>query len=379
MADRPVRVAHVIARLNVGGPAALVTTLARRLDGDVVALVVHGRVGEGEEDWRALHAGPPRTLEVPGLGRAVRPGDDVAALARLVTVLRRVRPDVVHTHTAKAGALGRLAARAAGVPHVVHTFHGHVLHGYFGATTRRGIVATERRLARLSDRIVTVGAAVRDDLLAAGIGRPEQFVVIGPGVDPPSLPAPDLARQRLGVPLSVPVVTLLGRLTAIKRPDRAVEALRRVRDGGHEVHLLVAGDGDLADSTRKHARRELGEAVTFTGWTADVGGVLAASDVLVLTSDNEGMPVTLAEAAHAGVPVVATAVGGVGEVVVDGVTGLLVAPSAAAVADGLLRLLDDPPLRERLGRQAIGHAGQHLSTATLVDAHRQLYHEVTAL
>lgn len=377
---RRIRVVQVIARLNVGGPAALVLAVASGLDPDrYESVVLHGEVDEGEADWRDIRDGSSLVRPVAGLGRAVRAGDDARAMAVLVRELRRLRPDIVHTHTAKAGALGRTAARLATRngrrPRIVHTFHGHVLHGYFRPTVRRGIVTVERQLARGTDRIITVGSPVRDDLLAAGIGRPEQYAVVPPGVDPlPTVPASE-ARRSLGIPENRPVVAFVGRLTRIKRPDRAVRALQAIREQGIDAHLLIAGDGDLRSAVEQQAAA-LGDAVTFLGWVSDIGRVLSAADVIVLTSDNEGMPVTLVEAAHAGVPAVATDVGGVAEVVANGTTGLVVAPTAAAVGEGLAALLRDPPRRARMGDAAVRFAGDRFSTRSMVAAHTALYAEV---
>lgn len=381
MTDR-IRVVQVIARLNVGGPAALVLAVAEGLDPDrYESVVLHGEVDEGEADWRDVRGGSRLTRPVPGLGRALRAGDDARAMGALVRELRRLRPDVVHTHTAKAGALGRTAARLATRngrrPRIVHTFHGHVLHGYFRPAVRRGIVTVERQLARGTDRIVTVGTPVRDDLLAAGIGRAGQYTVIPPGIDPlPTMPAA-VARRSLGIPEGRALVVFIGRLTGIKRPDRAVRAVQDVRERGIDAHLVIAGDGDRRAQVERQAS-VLGDAVTFLGWTSDIGGVLSAADVIIVTSDNEGMPVTLVEAAHAGVPAVATDVGGVGEVVTQGVTGLVVPPHSAAVGEGLLDLLSDAALRSRMGAAAVAHAADRFSTRSLVAAHETLYDSAMA-
>lgn len=381
---RRVRVVQVIARLNVGGPAALVLAVADGLDHErFSSTVLHGAVGAGEASWaevRGATRGKGASLRpVRGLGPAVRPSDDAAALTALVKTLRRERPDIVHTHTAKAGALGRAAVRLLGPrgrrPKVVHTFHGHVLHGYFSPRVRRGVISVERQLARRTDAIVTVGATVRDDLLEAGIGRPEQYTVIPPGID--SLPIHEraAARQWVGATDGRPVVAFVGRLTGIKRPDRAIEAMRLLLARGVDAQLVIAGDGELRPEVEA-AAQPLGDRIRLLGWTADVGRVLAAADVVLLTSDNEGMPVTLAEAAHAGIPAVATRVGSVPEVVLHGETGLVVDPTPAAVADALADLLGDPDRRASMGQAAIGHAATRFTTHTLVAAHQKLYDEV---
>ena len=167
----------------------------------------------------------------------------------------------------------------------------------------------------------------------------------------------------------------MGRLTGIKRPDRAVAAVAALRASGVDAHLLIAGDGDLRAITERQAA-VLGDAVTFLGWTSEIGVVLSAADVVLLTSDNEGMPVTLVEAAHSGVPAVATDVGGVGEVVTDGVTGLVVPPTVEAVADGLAALLTDAGRRTGMGAAAEALAADRFTTPALVEAHTAVYTEV---
>ena len=208
-------VVHVIARMNVGGPAAILVELLEHLPDQSL---LTGEVEEGEADHLALRSPGTPFTRVPCLGRSPRPGDDLRALAFLTKELRRLRPDVVHTHTAKAGMLGRLAARAARVPLVVHTFHGHLLHGYFSPAVTRAVVSAERVLAHTTDRIVAVGDQVRSDLLLAHIGRPEQYVVIPPGIAVPAAPSRTAAKAALGV--TGPVVSTVGRLIQVKRPDR---------------------------------------------------------------------------------------------------------------------------------------------------------------
>jgi glycosyltransferase involved in cell wall biosynthesis len=350
------RVVHVIARMNVGGPAELLVSL---LDSLPDQTLLTGEVEAGEADHLELRSPGTPFTRVPGLGRSPRPGDDVRALAFLVRELRRRRPDVVHTHTAKAGALGRVAARAAGVPAVVHTFHGHLLHGYFSPRVTRAVVGTERLLARRTDRIIAVGEQVRDDLLAAGIGRPEQYAVIPPGVRAPTPPSRAAARSGLGLPPGAPVVGVVGRLIQVKRPDRMLAVARLLP----EVAFLVAGEGPLFDTTRQDAPPN----VVFLGWRSDVEVVYAACDAMLLTSDNEGMPVTLVEAALCGTPAVATDVGSTREVV----TGEVVAPDPGALAEALRRVLSQD-LRDEAQRSATERFG----IDRMVQAHSALYAEL---
>ena len=372
------RVVHVIARLNVGGPASQVLGVAAGLD--PAAFDVHvlaGSVGPGEEEWSELRGVDVAVTRLRGLGPAVRPGDDARAFDVLLRELQRLRPDVVHTHTAKAGALGRVAARAAGVRRVVHTYHGHLLTGYFRPAVRTAVVATERALARVTTRLVTVGARVRDDLVRARIGEHSQYRVIGPGVAPPRAPTRSAARVALGLPPDAAVVGFVGRLTRVKRPDRAIAVVRRLVAQGRDVRLLVAGAGDLEAAARRGAS-DLGERVRWLGWHGDVGSVFSASDVVLLTSDNEGMPVTLVEAAHVGTPVVATDVGSVAEVVRDGSTGLVVPADVDALTAAVATLLDDPARRAAMGAAARARAAAEFSVARMVAEHVELYREVCA-
>ena len=344
--------------MNVGGPAQLLVQL---LEGLPEQALLTGDVDEGEADHLALRAAGTPFLRVPGLGRSPRALDDARALAFLVAELRRRCPDVVHTHTAKAGALGRVAARAARVPAVVHTFHGHLLHGYFSARTTRAVVGVERTLARHTDRLVAVGEQVRDDLLARQIGKARQYTVIPPGVHLPAPPGRDAARQALGLPADATVVATVGRLIAVKRPDRMLAVAARLP----QVLFLVAGEGPLLEQTKRDATPN----VRFLGWRRDVEVVHAAADVALLTSDNEGMPVSLIEAALCGTPAVATDVGSAREVVV----GETAPADPDALAAAVLRVA-----AADLGGTARQQAITRFSPQSMLAAHARLYDEVVA-
>jgi glycosyltransferase involved in cell wall biosynthesis len=369
----PIRVLRVIARMNVGGPALQVSALARHLDpARFEQRLLVGSVGPGEADYLDLRASDVEVVRVPGLGRAPRVSDDARALAVILREIRRFGPDVVHTHTAKAGVLGRSAAVVARVPWRVHTFHGHLLQGYFSPRVTRAVVLTERTLARATTRLVAVGQRVRDDLLAAGIGCPSQYVVVPPGVELPAAPAKEEARATLGLPPGVPVVAYVARLTQVKRPDRFVATATQLAARFPEARFIVAGEGQLLADMRLQAAA-LGDRVHFLGWRPDVETVYAAADVTVLTSDNEGMPVSLIEAAMAGCPAVTTRVGSAAEVVLDGVTGFVTDTEPAAIAEAAGRLLADPGLRSRFAAAAADHADHRFSHHRLIGDIAALY------
>jgi glycosyltransferase involved in cell wall biosynthesis len=315
-APRP-KIARIIARLNVGGPARHCWILGHGLAKrgfDTLLLTGHEDVGEVRLDpgrWE----GPGLRLErVPGLGRPPAPKDDLLALWHLVRTLRRERPAIVHTHTAKGGALGRLAARLAGVPLVVHTFHGHVLSGYFGPVGSALAAVAERALARMSQRIITLSPALRDELLEGyRVGARERYEVIplGRELEPFRSAQPGSLRAELSIGQGETLVGCVGRLVAIKRVPWLVEAFAPLSQADAGVHLVVIGDGPERGAVEAAIRRlGLEGRVHLLGWRSDLPRVYADLDLLALSSRNEGTPLAVIEAFAAGVPLVATAVGG---------------------------------------------------------------------
>ncbi len=374
--DGRIRVLRIIARLNVGGPALQAALLSDVLDsGRFDQRIVAGSIGEGEGDYVSLRAPDLPVLRVRGLGRAPRPPDDLRALIALIDVIRRFRPHIVHTHTAKAGVLGRLAAWSCGVPATVHSFHGHLLHGYFSPVGRAAVVGVERMLARPTNRLVAVGDRVRSDLLAAGIGRPNQFVVVPPGTRLGPLPSRSAARIGLGLRPDSVVVTLVARLTSIKRPERFVQLAGALAGVHPDVEFVVAGGGELLEPLQ-HLATRLRAPVRFLGWMSDVETVYSASDVVVLTSDNEGMPVSLIEAALAGRPCVTTDVGGASEVVASGTTGMVTTTDVGALAAAVARLLDDEELRRTMGAAAAARAHRFFGAERLANDIARIYEEL---
>jgi glycosyltransferase involved in cell wall biosynthesis len=380
MSER-IRVVRVIARLNVGGPAIHATLLTERLDpARFESLLVTGTEEPGEGNYLALRGTGLRSLHViAALGREIRVWQDLTTLVKLTRLLRRVRPHIVHTHTAKGGTLGRLAARLARVPIVVHTYHGHVFRGYFSPARTRLFVAIERWLARRTDRILTVSEAVRDDLLALGIGTPRQHTVVPLGLDLERFVECDrhrgALRDELGLTRDAPLVAIVARLVPIKAHEVFLEAAARVARQVEASRFLVIGDGERGPELRALAARlGLGDRVQFLGWRADIDRIYADVDVVVLTSRNEGSPVSLIEAMAAARPVVATRVGGVPGLVEDGVTGCLLEPGdveglAAAIGD----LLGDPERRRAMGMAGRKRVVPSLAAARLIADVERLY------
>ncbi len=381
-----IRIVRVIARLNMGGPAHHVGLLGSRLDPErYETLLLHGELGAGEDSLEdSVRARGAAMARIPGLRPELRPKDDARALGSLVRAIRKLRPDVVHTHTAKAGMLGRLAAVMAGEPRpkVVHTYHGHVLEGYFGPVKNATYRGLERRLATVSDALIGVSTATVDDLVRVGVASRDRFRVIpiGLNLEPfvDATPADGSAfRAEAGMQEGELLLTFVGRLVRIKRVDVLLRALAHARGEGAPVRLAIVGDGD---SRPEHERlaADLGVAdhVWFAGYRADMLPVAAASDIAVLSSDNEGTPVSLIEAAAAGTPAVTTAVGGVADVV-NHDTGMLVAPGdATGLGRAIAALASDPNGRARMGLQAQAHVKTRFSVDRLVRDIDDLYREL---
>lgn len=345
-----VRVVHVIARLNIGGPAGHVAGLAAGLKSygfEVTVVTGTPGVSEGDMTTEVQSAGIPVWV-LPSLGRALSPLDDLVSLCRLYRLIVTLRPDIVHTHTAKAGALGRIAARLAGVPVIVHTFHGHVFRGYWSSIRSWLVVCLERFLARLATAIVTVSETVQSDLLAFRIAPPEKVHVLPLGMELEAYircaSTRGEFRAELGMPDGKPLVGIVGRLVPIKNHTLFLQMANNLLSNGFEGIFVVVGGGELASMLVVTAR-DLGisNRVYFAGWRRDISRVYADLDVVVNTSINEGTPVAVIEAMAARVPVVATAVGGVPDMITTGKTGYLV-PSGdvEALAEAICRALQAP-------------------------------------
>ena len=359
-AARPIRIVRVIARLNVGGPAVYTISLTAGLDpAQFRQWLVTGVAAPHEGDMLADAAARGVTpIVVPQLGRAIDGRDDLRAFIALVRLFRQLRPDIVETHTAKAGVVGRLAAWAAGVPVTVHTFHGHVFHSYFSPARSALVRWIERLLALRTTRIIALGPAQRAEILGYGVGRPEQIVAAPIGLDLEPYRASERHRGRLRAELGIgpetKLVGIVARLTAIKAHEVFLRAAAAVRRQHPDTQLVVVGAGERRDELARLAGEYgLDQAVHWLGWRRDLPKVYADLDVVALTSRNEGMPTTLVEAMAAGRPVVATRVGGVPTLVTHGETGLLAASGDAnALAAAMLTVLNNRQYGERLGGAA---------------------------
>jgi len=359
------RVLHVIARLNVGGTARYITQLANELPKHgIETFVATGFVQGAEvEDPSAQSID---LIRVPAMGRSIRPIKDHLARKQLEKIIREVKPDIIHTHTFKAGYVIRMKKQS--VP-VIHTFHGHLLADpEFSGFKSKIIVELERKFAKSSAKLITVGRRVADELLEQKIGHRAQFVNIPPGVVAVTVTPKAQALANLNLEDNgQPIVGWIARVTGVKNPMRALE----VADALPDTRFVMAGGGDLLDQIKSSAPAN----VSVIGW-ADAADLFGAADIILSTSENEGMPVALIEAQLAGKPVVATDVGSVSEVILNHETGIVTNKNAGSIASAVESLILDKTTRDEMGRLAIARAQALFSVDRMINAHIELYKSI---
>jgi glycosyltransferase involved in cell wall biosynthesis len=378
-----VRVLRLFSRLNIGGPSLHVILLSHGLRplGYDTRLVV-GRESPREGNLLAFAAERGVDCEtMAGLGREIAPLRDVVALLGLVRLMRAWRPAIVHTHTAKAGLLGRLAARAARVPTVVHTFHGHVLRGYFSPPKEALFRRLEVVLASAADAIVAVSEAVKQDLVDLGIARAAKIRVIPLGLELEALAGElprGVLRAEAGIAPQAPLVGMVGRLVPIKDVPTFLEAARHVLERRPEVRFALVGDGEERQALEAlRGTLGLGAAVHFFGWRRELAGVYGDLDVVVNASRNEGTPVALIEALAAARPVVATAVGGTPDLIGRDERGRLVPPGEPlALARAVLETLEESDAARRRALAGREHVMSLHSSQRLIRDVDALYREL---
>ena len=383
-----IKVLRIIARLNIGGPAIHVVLLTAGLNKERFdSSLVFGSVEPGEGDMSYLATeGGMRTFSVPELGRSINPIADLIAFAKVYSIIRREKPHIVHTHTAKAGTIGRIAAVLAGVPVKVHTFHGHVFYGYFNKPATAYFLWIERMLARFTDRIVAISPRQKDDLLNKyRIGTEEKYRVVNLGLDLERFKDIErksgLFRSRLNFRKDDILVGMISRLVPIKDHRMFIRATKRLKkhlDSGlfNKVKFVIVGDGPEKEALRAYAEScGVGTSVVFTGWVRDIDEIYADMDIVALTSRNEGTPVSLIEAFASGKPVVATDVGGVRDVV--GEIGIVVDKNEdVAFAQYLSELIKSPERRWAIGQKGRESVMERFSKDRLIVDTEKLYEDL---
>jgi glycosyltransferase involved in cell wall biosynthesis len=359
------RALHVIARLNVGGTARYITQLANELPKHGIETFIATGFVQGSE-VEDPSAQTIDLIRVPSMGRSIRPIKDHLARKQLDRIIAELKPDIIHTHTFKAGYVIRMKKQS--VP-VIHTFHGHLLDDpEFSGFKSKVIIEVERMLAKKSAKLVTVGRRVADELMEQKIGHRSQFVNIPPGVVAVDVTPKQQAIKNLNLQDNgAPIVGWIARMTGVKNPMRALE----VADALPDTQFVMAGGGDLLEQIKASAPSN----VSVIGW-ADAADLFGASDIILSTSENEGMPVALIEAQLAGKPVVATDVGSVSEVILNHETGIVTNKNAGSIASAVKSLILDKTTRDEMGRLATARAHALFSVDRMINAHIELYKSI---
>ena len=350
--QRPIRIVNLIARLNVGGPAVAVTHLTERMSApDYESFLVCGTIepGEGDMTYYAKERGIEPII-IPELGRSLNPVRDIRTLWKVYQLIKEMKPDVVHTHAAKAGFVGRLAAWLAGVPVIVHTFHGHVFRGYFSPSKTQFFIFLERMTARMSDTIITLSDGLRRELAEEyHIARKGRITVLPLGLDlgvfTKMARKSGVFRKEYDIPDDAPLIGIVGRITPIKNHSLFLKAAAEIQKQLPKARFVIVGDGETrAEIEALVDQLALREAVIFTGWQKDLAHIYSDLDVLVISSVNEGTPVTVIEGLAAGCPVVATAVGGLPDLLDHGKLGKLVDDQEpSSLAKAIVEVVAKPP------------------------------------
>lgn len=375
----PIRVMRIIARMNVGGPAVQVSGLMRGMNSSEFDHRLYtGFCASDEADYLETVARDVNAIRIEGFGRRVSLGGDLKAFLSLIKEIRSFKPHVIHSHTAKAGFLGRIASILSLHPSIrIHTFHGHLLNGYFGPSKKILVISAEKILAIFTHQLLAVGDKVRQDLLAVGVGKSEKFGLMPPGLEIGKLPNKKDSQEFYGLSQQAIQCAFIGRVTQIKRPDRFLDVVREIKKRSLEIEFFMAGDGDLLQNCKERIARE-DLPVKILGWQSNIEQVLSAADVVVLTSDNEGTPLSLIQAGMALLPVVTTRVGSVPEVVLDGVTGIITNLDVQEIADALEKLANSAELRAQMGASAQEFTLANFGVERLVNDHEELYKKLIA-
>jgi len=369
-----IRILRVIARMNIGGPALQIFGLSSHLDNQKFEqLLLAGFCDDNEVDFLSTREIQVPLVKIPGLGRKLGMLSDLRAFFQIWRVMRQFRPHVVHTHTAKAGVLGRIASILSFQKHKrVHTFHGHLLLGYFSRFGTQIVILIEKLLATQTQILISVGSQVKRDLLNAKIGNADKFRVVPPGLELILTKSKIQARKELGLNQDAVYFSWIGRVVSIKNPFRLVKIAEITKKSSLPIRFCVAGDGPLLLEISQLAT-ELQLPIDFLGWQPEIERVLSASDAVILTSINEGTPLSLIQAQMAGKPVISTAVGSVPEIVENNKTGFVGDFSDEEFASYVLKLGMEPELRASMGSFGREFALKRFSVERLVKDHEDIY------
>lgn len=373
---RKIKILRIIARMNVGGPAIQVTNLMIHLPkSNFEQVLATGYCGKNEKDYLEGKDFDFEVTRIGGLRRKISLVRDIQAFLELRKLIREFKPEIIHTHTTKAGFLGRLAARSSFQKVlVVHTFHGHLLNGYFSPRKTKLLIVAEKILAYMTDVIISVGEQVRNDLINVGIAPLGKFRVIPPGFEM-EIPIPQTKRELFGFNDSNFVVIWIGRMTQIKAPQRVIEIAKCLI--GESIRFVMVGGGEMLPEIEAEIQRSF-LPIKILGWREDIASLLQSSDVLLITSKNEGTPISIIEAQKIGKPVVSTKVGSVEEVLIPGKSGYTLDYSPEEFASKIRNLSSNSGLYHSFTMDAKENSLKKFSLSRFIEDHSLLYREISS-
>jgi glycosyltransferase involved in cell wall biosynthesis len=369
-----IRVLRIIARMNIGGPAVQVTGILQNINQEIFDhLLVTGFCERDEIDFLESHKISLPLLKIDGLGRSVSFKSDIKAFLKIRSLIKEFQPHIIHTHTAKAGFLGRVASLTVlRRSKLVHTYHGHLLFGYFSPLKTKLVVIIERLLALFTDTLIGVGQQVVDDLVEARIGNFKKFIVINPGLEVSVRQDRSQVRRNLGISNEVFVISWVGRFADIKAPERVIEIAQNSEISQKGFRFMMIGGGTLLDAT-KQTSENLDLPIDFLGWRNDPEDLIAASDLLLMTSKNEGTPLSAIQAQVLGIPVLTTDVGAIGEIVAKNISGFIEPYNAKKFQDLILLMSSEKSLWLAQSNEAKRQSREKFSVSRLVADHERLY------
>jgi glycosyltransferase involved in cell wall biosynthesis len=370
-----IKVISIVTRMNLGGVAMLLSELHEKLPSEEFEhTLITGECAQNEIDILDAMPGDPNIVKIKKLGRSVNFLADFSTFLDLRKTIKEINPDIVHTHTSKAGLLGRIAAKSLKRKiKIVHTFHGHHLYGYFPKIIVRSIILIEIALAKITDLLISDSKQVMVDLKLFRIGAKKTWEVIAPGIRIMPNTSRSKSRQKLNIGEDLFVICWVGRFTHIKNPMLALRSYSQVSNQvSNPMQLIMVGDGELLDSCKNFAITGNLE-VLFTGWETNVSDYLEASNVLLMTSINEGFGLVIAEAGYFSVPAVTTDVGGIREFVNQGKNGFIVDSSEFDIASKIISLFRDPKLLSEVGNEARKTTITNFTAEIFVEKHRMAY------
>jgi glycosyltransferase involved in cell wall biosynthesis len=370
-----VKIVSVVSRMNVGGVATLLLGFVESLDQNVFEhTLITGVCEENEIDLVSETDFKGSIIYLPRMKKSIGLVSDLITIYQIRKILRELNPDIVHTHTSKAGAIGRVSALTLfRKPYLVHSFHGHVLSGYFSKLKSGLILGIEKFLSKKTDVLVADSKHVKSDLLAKGIGGKSVWKVVPPGIRKQPIIDLDTVRDQLLIPREIFLICWIGRFTKIKDPFLAVESFAKFEQkSSKKVCLLMVGDGELFEPV-SNLVAQINSNIKLVGWKTDVSAYLAAADLLLLTSLNEGFGLVVAEAGWYGKPTLSTKSGGVNEFIIDGVTGFLVGSTPDQIAISMLKLHNDQKLLTEVGKKAKAQTMESYSSEIFAKKHQQIY------